>query len=187
MLWIWYASLFFFLFFFLPSPWYFLSFLGHWFGVCHYVWKILVFISPSFFCPLSPSEIPIICGFTLSHSSLKLCSSFVDISEGASSSVVSDSATPWTVVHQAHLSMEFSRKEYWSGLPCHSRGSPGDRPHPGIEPRSPTLQADSLPFGWLGFTTFFSSYGNIYCPILSFRQALWTWVLGMIIHFQDYF
>ena len=33
------------------------------------------------------------------------------------SSVVSDSATPWTVTHQAPLSMEFSRQEYWSGLP----------------------------------------------------------------------
>ena len=36
----------------------------------------------------------------------------------------------------------FSRQEYWSGLPC---PLPGDLPNPGIEPRSPTLQADSLP------------------------------------------
>ena len=50
--------------------------------------------------------------------------------------------TPWTVAHQAPLSMEFSRQEYWSGLPF---PSPGDLPDPGIEPRSPTLQADSLP------------------------------------------
>ena len=35
----------------------------------------------------------------------------------------------------------FSRQEYWSGLPC---PPPGDLPSPGIEPRSPTLQADSL-------------------------------------------
>ena len=39
-------------------------------------------------------------------------------------------------------SMEFSRLEYWSGQPF---PSPGDLPNPGIEPRSPTLQADSLP------------------------------------------
>ena len=39
------------------------------------------------------------------------------------------------------LSMEFSRREYWSGLPFHS---PGDLPDPGIEPRSPALQAESL-------------------------------------------
>ena len=36
----------------------------------------------------------------------------------------------------------FSRQEYWSGLPC---PPPGSLPNPGIEPRSPTLQADSLP------------------------------------------
>ena len=46
-------------------------------------------------------------------------------------SVVSDSATPWTVTHQAHLSMGFSKPEYWSGLP-HS--PPGDIPDSGIKP-----------------------------------------------------
>ena len=51
-------------------------------------------------------------------------------------------ATPWTVARQAPLSMEFSRQEYWSGLPF---PSPGDLPHPGTELRSPALQADSLP------------------------------------------
>ena len=50
--------------------------------------------------------------------------------------------TPWTVAHQASLSMGFSRQEYWSGLSC---PSPGDLPDPGIKPRSPALQADSLP------------------------------------------
>ena len=50
--------------------------------------------------------------------------------------------TPWTVAYQASLSMGFSRQEYWSGLPF---PSPGDLPDPGIEPRSPTLQADALP------------------------------------------
>ena len=50
--------------------------------------------------------------------------------------------TPWTVAHQAPLSMGFSRQKYWSGLPC---PPPGDLPDPGIEPKSPALQADSLP------------------------------------------
>ena len=50
--------------------------------------------------------------------------------------------TPWTVACQPPLSMEFSRQEYWSGLPF---PSPGDLPDPGIEPGSPALQADSLP------------------------------------------
>ena len=48
---------------------------------------------------------------------------------------------PWIVAHQAPLSMEFSRQEYWSGLPF---PSPGDLPNPGIEPGSLTLQAVSL-------------------------------------------
>ena len=51
-------------------------------------------------------------------------------------------ATLWTVGHQAPLSMGFSRQEYWSALPF---PSPEDLPDPGIEPRSPALQADALP------------------------------------------
>ena len=50
-------------------------------------------------------------------------------------------ATPWTVAHQAPPSTGFSRQEYWSGLPF---PSPGDLPKPGIEPRSPALQANAL-------------------------------------------
>ena len=53
---------------------------------------------------------------------------------------------PWTIAHQAALSMKFSRQEYWSGLlfPC-----PGDLPHPGIESVSPA----SLVMGSRVFTT----------------------------------
>ena len=54
-------------------------------------------------------------------------------------------AIPWTVAHQAPLSMGFSRQEYWSGLPCPPSG---DLLHPGIKPASlmpPALQAGSLP------------------------------------------
>ena len=50
--------------------------------------------------------------------------------------------TPWTVACQAPLSIEFSRQEYWSGLPFPSAG---DLPDPGIQLMSPALQADSLP------------------------------------------
>ena len=50
-------------------------------------------------------------------------------------------AMPWTVARKAPLLMGFSRQEYWSGLPF---PSPEDLPNPGIEPRSPALQADSL-------------------------------------------
>ena len=50
-------------------------------------------------------------------------------------------ATSWTVALQAPPSMGFSRQEYWSGLPF---PSPRDLPDPGIEPRSPALEADAL-------------------------------------------
>ena len=49
--------------------------------------------------------------------------------------------TLWTVAHQAPLSMEFSRQEYWNGMPF---PYPGDLPNTGIQPKSPALQADSL-------------------------------------------
>ena len=58
-----------------------------------------------------------------------------------SCSIVSDSATPWTIARQAPLPWGFSRPEYWSGLPC---PPPGDLPNPGVNPRSPALQAGSL-------------------------------------------
>ena len=49
---------------------------------------------------------------------------------------------PWTIACEAPLPKGFSRQEHWSGLPC---PPPGDLPNSGIEPRSPTLQVDSLP------------------------------------------
>jgi len=52
--------------------------------------------------------------------------------------------TLWTIAQQASLTIEFSRQEYWSGLPC---PPPGDIPNPGIKPVypvTPALQADSL-------------------------------------------
>ena len=61
--------------------------------------------------------------------------------KSVSYSVMSDSATLWTVAHQAPLSMGFSMQEYWSGLLF---PSPQDLPDLGIEPESPALQADSL-------------------------------------------
>ena len=55
-----------------------------------------------------------------------------------SRSVVSNSVSPWTVAHQAPLSMGFSKQEYWSGFPC---PPPGDLPDPEIEPVSPVAPA----------------------------------------------
>ena len=59
--------------------------------------------------------------------------------------------TPWTVAHQAPLSMGFSRQEYWSGLPFLP---PGDLPNPGMEPESsasPALAGEFLPLSHLDF------------------------------------
>ena len=55
---------------------------------------------------------------------------------------MSNSATPWTVAHQAPLATGFSRQEHWSESPC---PSPGDLPDPGVKPGSPALQVDALP------------------------------------------
>ena len=60
-----------------------------------------------------------------------------------SHSVVSDSATIWTVAYQAPLSMGFSRQEYWSGLPC----PPPDLPEPGIKPASSAVEGEFLATG----------------------------------------
>ena len=72
---------------------------------------------------------------------------------------------PWTVVHQVPLSMGFSRQEYWSGLQF---PSPGDLPNPGIESRSPTLQAEAL----TSEPTEFKSDGHCiyYCGLESLRR-----------------
>ena len=64
--------------------------------------------------------------------------------------------TPWTVACHVSLSMEFSRQEYWTGLPF---PTPEDLPDPGIKPvslASPALAVDSLPLRHLGspFQTF---------------------------------
>ena len=67
--------------------------------------------------------------------------------------------TPWTVAHQAPPSMEFSRQEYWSGVPF---PSPGDLPDPGIKPRSPALQADAFWSEPPGNPTIYWNYLLIY-------------------------
>ena len=81
-------------------------------------------------------------------------------------------AIPWTIAYQAPLSsMEFSKQEYWSGLPF---PSPGDLPDPGIEPASPTLQADALPPEPPGKHNDRSGGGalkDFYCDLLLVRKV----------------
>ena len=71
-------------------------------------------------------------------------------------------AIPWTVAHQAPLSMGFSRQEYWSGLPF---PSPEYLSNPGIEPGSSALKADSLPFELQGRPTNYLLCDTLECVL----------------------
>ena len=71
-------------------------------------------------------------------------------------------ATPWTIVCQAPLSVEFSRQEYWSGLLF---PTPGDLPDPGIEPMSPVspaLAGDFFTHWVTGETLVLVNYRNLF-------------------------
>ena len=91
--------------------------------------------------------------------------------------------TTWTVACQAPLSTEFYRQESWGGLSC---PSPGDLPDPGIEPRSPTLRADSLLFWttWEAHKWNTDPKWNFKCLFLLF--CFFFWSLFWIIMMPDY-
>ena len=73
-------------------------------------------------------------------------------------------STPWTLAHQAPLSMGFSRRQYWSGLPC---PSPRDLPDSGAEPMSPALQVDSSSANPCGKPAHVRSYGSFRAKVVS--------------------
>ena len=81
--------------------------------------------------------------------------------------------TPWTVAHQAPQPMEFSRQEYWNGLPC---PSPGDLPNPRIKPMSPALQADALPFK-LPRKPLVKEKRDAYCVTLEMMERIANFIL----------
>ena len=88
--------------------------------------------------------------------------------------------TPWTVAYQAPLSIGFSRQEYWSGLPFPSSG---DLPNPGIEPRSPESQADSLlsePTGKPNVHTTLFKINNQQGPTVQHRELAQCYVAALI-------
>ena len=92
-----------------------------------------------------------------------------------SHSVVSDSfETPWTIAHQAPLSMGFSRQEYWSGLPFPSLR---DLSNPRIEPESPALQADSPPLSHWGSPLSLVA-GVELSWILIYHAGVWDLLVG---------
>ena len=84
-------------------------------------------------------------------------------------SAMSDFETPWTAAHQASLSMEFSRKEYWSGLPFRTLGA---LPNPEIEPESPALVgrfftvAPSLQPDIHIYTSIYLPTSHLLCPFI---------------------
>ena len=86
-------------------------------------------------------------------------------------SVVSDSfVTPWTIARHAPLSRQFPRQEYWSGLPF---SSPGDLPHPRIDPGSPALADGFFTTEPPGKPTFYSNkvYLAIFSPLSVLQQG----------------
>ena len=87
-------------------------------------------------------------------------------------------ATPWTVAHQAPLSMGFFRQEYWSGLPC---PPPGELPNPGIQRAS--LMSPELADGF--FTTSTTWEASLISQVLQPIQASESFILilGTVIHF----
>ena len=101
--------------------------------LCYTIDFVICQISP---LSIIPSHCRLVCFLT--HSVPKPCTKV----KVKSLSHVWLFVTPWTVAYQAPWSIEFSRQEYWSGLPF---PSPGDLPNPGVEPRSSALQADTLP------------------------------------------
>ena len=89
--------------------------------------------------------------------------------------VISDSATPWPVACQVPLSMEFSRQEYWSGLPFPSSG---DLPDPGIEPIFLAFPASPAWAGW-----FFTSWttGEAHMPyICVYYSCVYTYAMHIV-------
>ena len=85
--------------------------------------------------------------------------------------------TLWTVACQPPLSMGFSRQECWSGWP-----SPGDLSDPGIELRSPALQADSLPTELWGKPCFTLCAFKIFLVIATVIEHVSTWIWWQVLN-----
>ena len=81
-------------------------------------------------------------------------------------------ATPWTVAHQARLSMGFSRQEYWSGLPC---PPPRDPPNPGSEPTS----LRKFPALGGGFFTNSATWGVFWDCVCMLNPFSRVWLCGL--------
>ena len=109
-------------FFFFSVTLLFISSISSLFLLRIYIFLILL---PIYFCML----------YTLSFRALDILIMLLSLLF-SHSGMFNSFVTPWTVAHQASLSIGFPREEYQSGLPI---SSPGDLPDPRIEPRSPAL------------------------------------------------
>ena len=87
-------------------------------------------------------------------------------------------ATPWIVAYQAPPSMEFSRKEYWSGL---SFPFPGDLPNPGIEPGSPALQAHAYLWATREAPEALTDLQYCFIPSVGLLRFSWWYQLAFIL------
>ena len=95
-----------------------------------------------------------------------------------------DSANPWIAAHQTPLSMRFSRQRSWSGLPL---PFPGDLPNAGIEPRSPALQADSLPTELQGKPIFWLGCLFFWYWVVWAACIFWKLILCQLFHLLLFF
>ena len=91
--------------------------------------------------------------------------------------------SPWTVAHQTPLSMEFSRQEYWGGLPF---PSPGDLPDPGIKPGFPVLQADSCGLYHITLTIWYQSHAGIcmYKEVKASKKIRVSWIVRRVFLYE---
>ena len=104
---------------------------------------------------------------------LKGCLGGVCMSVCVSRSIVSDSAIPWTVAHQAPLSMGFPRQKYWSGIPC---PPPGDLPNLGDQ----TCTSMSPALAGRFFTTSATWETLLDLRLLCKTQECWSWTWELL-------
>ena len=126
------------------SLWFLGTHICGWFSIGE--WRTYIFFFITFFLPISSKiNCTVFLGSTKDHF-LKSCLHLCVCVESLSCVWLFE--TPWTVAHQAPLSVEFSQQEYWNRLLF---APPRDLPDPGIDLASPTLQAGSLPQSyWVG-------------------------------------
>ena len=96
---------------------------------------------------------------------------YVDLCVSTHSFMSNSFVIPWTLAHQAPLSMGFLGREYRSEVPF---PPPGDLPDPGIKPTSLALPGDSLPSDPPGKTCVKSKNVTVHCPQIKYKPLSLT-------------